>query len=225
MNHFPEWKGNGAAACMHRTLPLFFNNDLRIYDYAGRAFATETFTTEFFQGFIPMVLAIAAYYYDKPITFSDKMQMNQKRVEEEVDNVSTYLDRFKSWFNGYRGKKLVYEDYKLWCRERDLRWQDYSVFSHALEMRDPKATSLRIDERKFNVYKLGDRPGTDYFYEDYAVPKLQYRRIADIITTDTDKKRVERSVIAMLDELKDAEDNAEPVNDQQTLMDIDELGW
>lgn len=227
MNHFPEWKGNGAAACMHRTLPLFFNNDLSKYDYAGRDFASETFTTEFFQGFIPMVLAIAAYYYDKPITFSDKMQMNRKRVEEEVDNISTYLDRFKSWFNGYKGKKLVYEDYKLWCRERDLRWQDYSVFSHALEMRDPKATSLRVDERKFNVFKLGDRPGSDYFYEDYAVPKLQYRRVADIITTDTDKKRTERSVVAMLDELKDAEDNAEPepVDDQQTLADIDELGW
>ena len=207
MNHFPEWKGNGAAACMHRTLPLFFNNDLSKYDNNGKDFAIETFTSGFFEMFLPAVLAIATYYYDKPIKFSDKMKQNQDRVAEEVDNISLYLDRFKSWFNGYKSKKLVYEDYKLWCRERDLRWQEFSVFSHTLEMRNPRLTSLNVDDRRISVYRLGHRKGSDFFYEDYEVKPLRYRKISEILTTDTSKGRIERSVIAMLDEVKDAKEN------------------
>ena len=227
MNHFPEWKGNGAAACMHRTLPLFFNNDLSKYDNNGKDFATETYTSGFFETFIPLILAIATYYHDRPISFSNKMKQDQEKVAEEVDNISLYLDRFKSWFNGYKSKKLVYEDYKLWCQERDLRWQDRSVFSHTLEMRGPKVTSFVDKDRKFNVYRLGDRPGNDYFYEEFVVKQLKYRSIGEIITTDTEKKRVERSVIAMLDELKDAEDN-EPLatsTPEEIQMDLEEIGW
>lgn len=228
MNHFPEWKGNGAAACMHRTLPLFFNNDLSKYDNNGRDFAKETYTSYFFSYLLGVVLAIASYYNETEIVFSDKMKKNQKRVEEEVDNISTYLDRFKSWFNGYKGKKLVYADYQLWCREHDLRWQEYSVFSHSLEMRGPKSTSITDGGRKINVYRLGDRPGNDYFYEEYTVPQLKYRTISELITTDTEKKRIERSVIAMLDELKDAQDNQQTLgkaSDQEILDDIKEIGW
>ena len=215
MNHFPEWKGNGAAACMHRTLPLFFNNDLSKYDNNGKDFAIETFTGGFFEMFLPAVLAIATYYYDKPIKFSDKMKQNQDRVAEEVDNISLYLDRFKSWFNGYKSKKLVYEDYKLWCRERDLRWQEFSVFSHTLEMRSPRLTSLNVDDRRISVYRLGHRKGSDFFYEDYEVKPLRYRKISEILTTDTSKGRIERSVIAMLDEVKDAKENQVVTADKQ----------
>ena len=215
MNHFPEWKGNGAAACMHRTLPLFFNNDLSKYDNNGKDFAIETFTGGFFEMFLPAVLAIATYYYDKPIKFSDKMKQNQDRVAEEVDNISLYLDRFKSWFNGYKSKKLVYEDYKLWCRERDLRWQEFSVFSHTLEMRNPRLTSLNVDDRRISVYRLGHRKGSDFFYEDYEVKPLRYRKISEILTTDTSKGRIERSVIAMLDEVKDAKEKQVVTADKQ----------
>ena len=215
MNHFPEWKGNGAAACMHRTLPLFFNNDLSKYDNNGKDFAIETFTSGFFEMFLPAVLAIATYYYDRPIKFSDKMKQNQDRVAEEVDNISLYLDRFKSWFNGYKSKKLVYEDYKLWCRERDLRWQEFSVFSHTLEMRNPRLTSLNVDDRRISVYRLGHRKGSDFFYEDYEVKPLRYRKISEILTTDTSKGRIERSVIAMLDEVKDAKENQVVTADKQ----------
>lgn len=225
MNHFPEWKGNGAAACMHRTLPLFFNNDLSRFDNNGKDFARETYTSTFFSYLLGVVLAIANYYRDTEIKFSDKMRQDQQRVAEDVENISPYLDRFKSWFNGYKSKKLVYADYKLWCQERDLRWQDYSVFNHTLEMRGPKLTSLTVGDRRISVYRLGDRPGNDYFYEDYRVPKLQYRPISEIITTDTEKHRTERSVIAMLDEIKDAEENAPKAPDQEILADIAELGW
>lgn len=225
MNHFPEWKGNGAAACMHRTLPLFFNNDLSKFDNNGKDFATETFTASFFEMFIPVVLAIAAYYRERPIVFSDKMKSDQKRVAEEVDNISLYLDRFKAWFNGYKSKKLIFEDYKLWCRERDLRWQEYSVFNHSLEMRGPKLTSLTLDDRRISVYRLGDREGSEFYHEDYYVVPL-HKRVIEIITTDTEKKRVERSVVAMLDEVKAAEEAKiieQKEDDQQTLDTIKEI--
>lgn len=229
MNHFPEWKGNGAAACMHRTLPLFFNNDLSKFDNTGHDFVRETFTPFFFSHLIGVALAFAHYYHDKEMPFSSKMKKDKKVIEAEVDNISLYLDRFRSWFNGYKSKKLLFEDYKLWCRERDLRWQEYSVFSHSLEMRGPKITSLTTDDARFNVYRLGERSGNDFFYEDFYVPQL-HKRIIEIITTDTEKKRLERSVVAMLDELKDANSN-KPVKEdkksdnQQILDDIKEIGW
>jgi hypothetical protein len=212
---------------MHRTLPLFFNNDLSKYDNNGKDFARETYTSYFFSYLLGVVLAIANYYHTNEIKFSDKMKHDQQRVAEEIDNISLYLDRFKSWFNGYKSKKLVYEDYKLWCQERDLRWQDRSVFSHTLEMRGPKVTSFVDKDRKFNVYRLGDRPGNDYFYEEYVVKQLKYRTVGELITTDTEKKRVERSVIAMLDELKDAEDNKVlPTSTPEEIQqDLEEIGW
>lgn len=228
MNHFPEWKGNGAAACMHRTLPLFFNNDLSKFDNTGHDFVRETFTATFYDALLGIATAFAHYYRNIEMPFSQKMKADKARVAEEVDNISLYLDRFKSWFNGYKSKKLVFEDYKLWCRERDLRWQEYSVFSHSIEMRGPKISSLTVDDARLKVYRLGDRAGSDFFYEDFYVPQL-HKRIIEIITTDTEKKRVERSVIAMLDELKDANDNKEALeqksDNQQILDDIKEIGW
>jgi hypothetical protein len=226
MNHFPEWKGNGAAACMHRTLPLFFNNDLSKFDNTGHDFVRETFTPYFYENLLGISLAVAHYYRNREMQFSKKMKSDQARVAEEVDNISLYLDRFKAWFNGYKSKKLLFEDYKLWCRERDLRWQEYSVFSHSIEMRGPKITSLTTDDARIKMYRLGDRDGTDFFYEDFYVPQL-HKRIVEIITTDTEKKRTERSVVAMLDELKDAKENEEPPKSdaQQILDDIKEIGW
>ena len=224
MNHFPEWKGNGAAACMHRTLPLFFNNDLSKFDNTGHDFVRETFTFEFYSNLLGVALAIAHYYRNIEMPFSQKMKADKARVAEEIDNISLYIDRFKSWFNGYKSKKLVFEDYKLWCRERDLRWQEYSVFSHSLEMRGPKISSLTVDDSRIKVYRLGERDGSDFFYEDFYVPQL-HKRVLEIITTNTEEKRTERSVIAMLDEKKDAEDNKieEKSDNQQILDDIKEL--
>lgn len=204
MNHFPEWKGSGAAACMHRTLPLFFNNDLSRYDNNGKDFAKETYTEQFFAMLLGVVLAIAHYYRDREMVFSDKMKANKEKVAEEVDNITVYLDRFKLWFNGYKSKKLVYADYQMWCAERDLRWQEYSVFNHTLEMRGPKPTSLRVDDRSVRVYRLGDRKGSDFFHEDLVVPKLKFRKVGELMTTDTEKGRRERSVVAMLDEVEEA---------------------
>ena len=226
MNHFPEWKGNGAAACMHRTLPLFFNNDLSKFDNTGHDFVRETFTSYFYDYLLGVVLAIAHYYRNIEMPFSNKMKADKARVAEEIDNISLYLDRFKSWFNGYKSKKLMFEDYKLWCRERDLRWQEYSVFSHSIEMRGPKVSSLTVDDARLKVYRLGDRDGSDYFYEDFYVPKL-HKRVVEIITTDTESKRLERSVVAMLDELKEAEDNKveEQKEENQQILDTVKELW
>ena len=60
------------------------------------------------------------------------------------------------------------------------------------------------------------------------VKQLKYRTVGELITTDTEKKRIERSVIAMLDELKDAADNQaelEKAPAQEILDDIKEIGW
>lgn len=207
MNHFPEWKGSGATACMKRTLPLFFNNDLSKYDRGGRDFAKETFNGLFFSHLLGVVLAIAHYYHNKPMQFSDKMRENQEAVAEEVDNTSLYLDRFMSWFNGYSKKGLVYTDYQMWCNERDLRWQERKVFMHALSMRNPKETSYTTFEgERLTMYRLGEREGKDFFYEDRKINELYGKTVEEVILGEENKNNG-RSVIALLDYHKDAEEN------------------
>lgn len=209
MNHFPEWKGSGATACMKRTLPLFFNNDLSKYDRGGRDFAKETFDGLFFSHLLGTVLAIAHYYHEKPMHFSDKMRENQETVAEEVDNISLYLDRFMSWFNGYSKKGLVYTDYQMWCDEKDLRWQDRKVFMHALSMRNPKETSYTTFEGdRLTMYRLGEREGKDFFYEERRVNELYGKTVKEIILGEENRNNG-KSVVAQLDYYKEAKNNRE----------------
>lgn len=220
MNHFPEWKGNGAAACMHRTLPLFFNNDLSKYDNSGKDFVKETFTSGFYELLLGIVLAFATYYNNREMVFSKKMKKDKEKVAEEVDNISLYLECFTRWFDGYRSKKLLFEDYKLWCKSRDIRYQEYSVFSHTLEMRDPKPTSVVVGDRRISVHRIGAR-AKRHFYEEYQVPELKYMPIGDVITTDTDANRVERSVVEMLEEVREDKLKKYEPKDESTNMEFE----
>lgn len=221
MNHFPEWKGSGAAACMQRTLPIFFDNDLSKYDNNGKDFVRETYTASFFQELLGVVLAFAAYYHDRPLRFSDKMMSDQRRVSTTVDNVNTFVAQFMSYFRGYSKKGLVYQEYRNWCIERDLEPQSKAVLSTALELRDEKSRIFyenendRYGERVTEI--VHDDPSKPYFRMNQTIPELQHKTVESFLMGEKDqyghyKNSEVRSVINALENLREKRLSEERIN-------------
>lgn len=221
MNHFPEWKGSGAAACMQRTLPIFFDNDLSKYDNNGKDFVRETYTAPFFQDLLGVILAFAAYYHDRPLRFSDKMMSDQRRVSTTVDNVNTFVAQFMSYFRGYSKKGLVYQEYRNWCIERDLEPQSKAVLSTALELRDEKSRIFyenendRYGERVTEI--VHDDPSKPYFRMNQTIPELQHKTVESFLMGEKDqyghyKNSEVRSVINALENLREKRLSEERIN-------------
>lgn len=143
MNDTPEWKGTGAEACMKRSLIIMFEHDFSGEDNSGREFEKETYTPWFFSVLLGLEFAFAKYYNGKEFRFSKKQQARKKLVAEEVDNISTYLDSFLSYFpGGYQNTSLVYEDYKLWCEAKGLDWASRKDVKKKLKVRGGYASKL-----------------------------------------------------------------------------------
>lgn len=212
MNHFPEWKGSGATACMKRTLPLFFENDLSRYDNNGRDFAKDTFTGVFFQNLLAVVFAIAKYYKNRPLKFSEKMEEDKKRVAANVNNVNIFLSDFFSVFAGYSLKGLVYSEYQMWCVEHDLEPQARTVLYTALDMR-PHGNHLHYesltDTKAVKVISvISGREDPIYFYPECKLKELGGKTVQDVLMGDKDKyghyiAKNERSVVTAILDLRE----------------------
>lgn len=201
MNHYPEWSGTGAAACMKRSLILPFRADLSKFDNTGKDFVEETFTAPFFEALVGVLLAIAKYYENHTFELSDKAKEMQKKVNDEVDNITTYINRLRVWFNGYKSVNLVYEDYKIWCTQNTLQWQSKKVFSDRLNMISHVGRyTPNWESDSFKVQRFDDTKGRNIFYEDFPVEQLGGKKIKDIIMGNNDNTR-EKSVIFELDQL------------------------
>ena len=121
MNHVPDWKGTGAAACLKRTLVLPFYADLSEYDKKNYNFAEETFTPDLMCEFIGYILAFANYYSHHELKFSPTMLKEQALLEEEQDSALAYLRLFEKYFYGFSSISLLHADYFNWCRANDFR--------------------------------------------------------------------------------------------------------
>lgn len=203
MNDTPNWQGNGAEACMRRSLILMFRNDLSKFDNNGRNFEKETYTASFYSKLLGVVLAIARYYHGKEITFSDTMAKDKQVVSQEVNNYSLYLDIFFKYFDSYTSANLVWEDYKLWCEERDLTWVKQRVFGTKLSLWGPSPTNVVLDGETVRCLKVcSDKPKST-FYRDRVIKELGNETVEYYLTssegTQEKKPRKARSVIGLLE--------------------------
>ena len=121
MNHIPDWKGTGAAACMKRSLVIPFYADLSQYDKKNYEFAKETFTPQMMAKFMGYIFAYANYYSRHELDFSVTMLNEQSAMEEEVDSAVTYRRVFEKYFDGFESLVLLYQDYVNWCKAYDLK--------------------------------------------------------------------------------------------------------
>ena len=154
MNHIPDWKGTGAAACMKRSLIIPFYADLSRFDKKNYDFAKETFTADFMCEFMGSVFAYANYYSHHELEFSQTMLSEQEILEEEVDSAVTYRKEFEKYFDGFENMKLLYQDYINWCKAQDLTISQRSEFKFVFREYSSNRTTVTVNGHLLKVYRL-----------------------------------------------------------------------
>lgn len=154
MNHIPDWKGTGAAACMKRSLIIPFYADLSRFDKKNYDFAKETFTSDFMCDFMGAVFAYANYYSRHELEFSQTMLEEQESLEEEVDSAVTYRKEFEKYFDGFDTLKTLYQDYINWCKARDLTISQRSEFKFVFREYFSYRTTIRLKNRLIKGYRI-----------------------------------------------------------------------
>lgn len=154
MNHIPDWKGTGAAACMKRSLIIPFYADLSRFDKKNYDFAKETFTADFMCEFMGSVFAYANYYSRHELEFSGTMTSEQETLEEEVDSAVTYRKEFEKYFDGFDTLKTLYQDYINWCKAQDLTISQRSEFKFVFREYFSKRTTVNFGKTLVKGYKI-----------------------------------------------------------------------
>lgn len=154
MNHIPDWRGTGAAACMKRSLIIPFYADLSRFDKKNYDFAKETFTADFMCEFMGSVFAYANYYSRHELEFSGTMISEQETLEEEVDSAVTYRKEFEKYFDGFENMKLLYQDYINWCKAQDLTISQRSEFKFVFREYSSNRTTVTVNGHLLKVYRL-----------------------------------------------------------------------
>lgn len=177
MNTDPEWKGNSASACNQRSLIIPFHADLSKFDNSGRDFARETFTAYMYNGLLAALFAIATYYKDKPLTFSDTMREAKREVEESTDSRVAYAMLFTKWFVGYQTLKDVWVDYRAWCNKFGYTCVNQKSLGFALKNIGGGASrtnaTREYSQDRIPVYRLGEKRGDNFFIADDYIPELK----------------------------------------------------
>lgn len=154
MNHIPDWKGTGAAACMKRSLIIPFYADLSRFDKKNYDFAKETFTADFMCEFMGSVFAYANYYSRHELEFSGTMTSEQETLEEEVDSAVTYRKEFEKYFDGFDTLKTLYQDYINWCKTQDLTISSRQEFKFVFREYFSKRTTVNFGKTLVKGYKI-----------------------------------------------------------------------
>lgn len=166
-NKSPKWEGDGAAACAERTIILPFRADLSKFDTAGRDFKKETFTPQMFADLIGVVTAIAAYYNDKTMTFSDTANVATESINEDADAPATYAELFGKWFKGYETEQILFNDYTKWCRANNISFKgiDTETLLYTLQQKlgYPKRTKRNVNGKQTNMYVVPHQFGDKYY--------------------------------------------------------------
>lgn len=207
MNDDPEWKGNSASACTQRSLIIPFYADLSKFDNNGHDFVEETFTPVMFQNLLGVLFAFAMYYKDKKIVFSSTMEKERKAASEVSDSRVTFANLFCKWFVGYTNENIVYDEYRSWCDHYDYKYTSKRKLMFAIDKVAHGRSRTRVviaNGEPQSAVRLGNKPGTQFFAEEYEVKALK-RTVGSILYTekyfnDGEKSRSGKSVIVTLEE-------------------------
>ena len=170
MNHIPDWKGTGAAACMKRSLIIPFYADLSRFDKKNYDFAKETFTADFMCEFMGSVFAYANYYSRHELEFSGTMLFEQNTLEEEVDSAVTYRKLFEKYFDGFDNLRTLYDDYLFWCKSTDKGISQKKEFKFVFREYFAKRSTYKMGHEIVNGYRL-PKPNHLMMHEESSFPE------------------------------------------------------
>lgn len=172
MNHVPEWKGTGAAACLKRTLVLPFYADLSEYDKKNYNFAEETFTPDLMCEFIGYILAFANYYSCHELKFSATMLKEQALLEEEQDSALAYLRLFERYFYGFSSISLLHADYFNWCRANDFRAHSKAELRFVFRQYLANRKSVAVNGAIKKAYCVANKSSRVLLTDDARYPEV-----------------------------------------------------
>lgn len=128
MNHFPDWEGSGAKACLDRCWPIFFTRDFSKEATHVENFQYSTYTPENMQRLVPVVLALAAYHTKHPLEKSRTMERNRGVIEAETNSATVYRNKMFTYFNAFKNIKWLYQDYMAWCNDVGVPYEKQREF-------------------------------------------------------------------------------------------------
>lgn len=118
MNASPDWgDASSASALTRRTCLIPFTADFRGKASTTSNFARDTFTPEVLAKFVGEVLALASFYSEHPLCWSQTTQGAKQQVEAQNDSIRLYKEQWEKYFSGFQSIRLLYDDYKCWCRD------------------------------------------------------------------------------------------------------------
>lgn len=194
MNHMPDWgNGSGAEACVRRCWPIFFTHDFSKEDTRVERFTEKTFTPQMFTRLVGVVLALARYYTNHELTMSPTMELHRGQVEENTSSSQAYREEFLLRFNGFESKRLLYNDYKLYCQDHDMKYAPRSEFFTFIDTQ-LKPEKYRIDGkgRKRPVWPKIYIPGDGK--KECFVLKTWSRKESNVLHSHSVIKEVGRTV-------------------------------
>lgn len=172
MNHTPEWKGSGAAACMNRSLIIPFNADLSKFDKTTNNFMQDTFTPDVMADYMGSVFAYAWWYHRHDFDFSETMKSEQGALEQDLDSCITYFKHFVKYFDGFESFKVVYEDYQYWCQSQDVKINSRKELKFVFRNICSRRVNYQYKKDKTKVYRI-PQTGRQPLMNDFTCKEVE----------------------------------------------------
>lgn len=176
-NQDPKWKGSGAAACAERTIILPFNADLSKFDTSGGDFKKETFTADMYADLIGVLLALAHYYDNHKMTFSDATMAETKEVSEDTNAPIEYAKLFVKWYCGFDKQTTVFDDFAAWCSRNGYGYQGITTKDVVFAIKKiggvPNRTNVSIGGTPTPVQRLPRAIGRTFLAGGQYIPELK----------------------------------------------------
>lgn len=147
MNTLPMWKGTSASACAKRTNPIPFLHDFSLSDNRTNNFEQTTYTRDNLGRIAGQAMALATYFNEHPEAFgySETAEAQKESIQEDNDSVSAYKKLFHKYFCGFQNWVLLYDDYRMWCNQKEYRYAPKS--SLMLAFQEYKSEKFRMNKK------------------------------------------------------------------------------
>ena len=197
-NALPKFNGSGAEACMKRAKVIMFSADLSKMDSKPGNFIKDTFTPELLSDLLGTILAFAKFFTEREFWWSKTMVSSNEFVSSTVSPSEIFFHEWNRFFDGISSVNVLYEDYKMWCKANDLKWETMDIIKNRfMSLLSKKRSSYYdpVSKQKTPVYR--DASGKYVMHDGFIVPKVK--------ETIKELHEGDRSAVFIMSELATAE--------------------